>query len=758
VITQVVRPVPLSRSPTPPHLADLASRPDPALEGERDGIRHIRVFVSSPGDTLHERGRVDRVVERLNGEFSATARLETIRWETEFYRAHATCQAEIPEAAECDIVIGIFRHRIGTELPLTFGSRLPDGRPYPSGTAYEVLSAIEACGLHGRPDVYVFRDPDLPMVRLDDPEAGETQEQWEGLKAFWETWFIDPEGHHKAEFQYFRSVDDFEAQIDRLLRGWLGKFLRERAVLWPIEVKGSPFRGLAAFGAKHREVFFGRSRDITRAVDAWKDAAGHGSPFLLVVGASGAGKSSLARAGLVPRLTTPGVVPTVDLWRVAVMCPSEASDGPVMSLARRLFDAEQDLPEEEWGLPPALPEIAAGDYSTPAQLARLFAEAGPAASAPVTRALERAAEAERVRQGSTRQFQARLLILVDQLDELFGPDVTAELRSAFTGLLEVLVATGQVWVLATLSADLYERFLNERALQALKTSGAAYDLLPPGPAELAEIVKKPAEAAGLDFECDEQTGEALDERLLREAERPDMLPLVQLALNRLFESRVPTANGATLTIAAYEELGGLAGIVDREAGRAIAGLGEAEIARLPRLLRQLAAIGEAAAESSVTPASLMTRTVSLAEAAPDAASQRLVQALVEARIFLTIGTRGGGEMEDGAGIRLAHQRVLADWARARQLVNDNARFFAIHKEVEDQRLKWEDAGRSRDCLIQSGRLLNRAESILRDFTDDLSPAAREFIVASGRRARMRQRLMAAGTVIFGSIRSRGSSR
>ncbi len=704
MITQVVRPAPLSRSaPTRPR-ADLASLTGPAIvESEQDRIRRVRVFVSSPNDTIHERGRVDRVVERLNGEFSATARLETIRWETEFYRANATFQEEIPEAAECDIVIGIFRHRIGTELPPSFVPRLPDGSTYPSGTAYEVLSAIEACGRQGRPDVYIFRDPDLPMVRLDDPKAEQTQEQWERLKAFWETRFVDAEGHYRAGFQYFTSVDDFEAQIDRLLRGWLEE-KNGRAVEWPIEIKGSPFRGLAAFGVKHAPVFFGRSRDIARAVDAWKDAAARGSPFLLVVGASGAGKSSLARAGLVPRLTTSGVVPIVDLWRVAVMHPSEASEGPIMSLARRLFDDQHDLPEDERGRPPALPEIAGGDYSTPAELARLFAEAGSVASAPVTRALERAAEAERVRQGSTRQFQARLLILVDQLDELFAQGVAPEQRAAFVRLLAALTGTGQVWLLTTLRADLYERFLAEPGLLALKTSGAALDLSPPGPAELAEIVRKPAEAAGLVFETDPVSGERLDERLLSETDRPDMLPLLQLALDRLFEARVATAESSMLTVGAYQSLGGLAGIIDHEAESALIGLDQIEIGRLPRLLRQLAAIGEFdGAEASATPASLTIHTVPLDDATPDAPSRRLVHALVDARILLTTG---GGV---AAGIRLAHQRVLADWVRARKLVDASIRFFSIHKEVEDQRRRWDDAGRSRDLLIQRGRALIRAE-------------------------------------------------
>jgi tetratricopeptide (TPR) repeat protein len=703
----------------------------------------MRFFVSSPGDTTHERGRVDRVVERLNGEFADIARLETIRWETEFYRAHTTFQAQIPEASDCDIVIAVFRHRIGTELPATF-ARLPDGSPYPSGTVYEVLSAIEACRTRGHPDVYVFRYANPPMVQLDDPEAGQTQEQWQRLKLFFDTWFVAADGRFKAAFQTFETIDDFEAQLDQLLRSWLEeKVRRGRTALWPIEIKGSPFCGLAAFGAKHAPVFFGRSHDVTRAVDEWKGAAASGSPFLLLVGPSGAGKSSLARAGLVPRITATGVVPSVDLWRVVVMHPSEAPSGPIMSLAVRLFDTEQDIPEAERGRPPGLPEIVESDYPTPAALARLFTEAESAASVPVTRALERAAEAERVRQGYVRQLRARLLIVVDQLDELFASDVTPQQRKAFAQLLSVLAGTGYVWLLATLRADLYERFLAEPALVALKSAGAAYDLIPPGPAELAEIVRRPAEAADLVFETDPQTGERLDERLLREADRPDMLPLLQLALKRLFECRMASAGAAILTVGGYDSLGGLAGIIDREAEGALSGLDEAAIEQLPKLLRQLAAIaGLDSAEVDATTRALTIRTVPLAEVSSSPASSRLVEALVDARILLTSGER------DAANIRLAHQRVLTDWTRARQLVAACIRFFRIRDDVEDQRRKWNDAGRSRDLLIPRGLPLARAESIVKGFGDELSPATLEFVSASGRRARLRQRLTTVAAILF----------
>ena len=110
--------------------------------------------------------------------------------------------------------------------------------------------------------------PQPPSVQLDDPKRNEIETQWQHLKAFFDAWFKTPEGEFKAAFQSFASTDDFEAQAEVLLRKWLEeKVLHGRSLTWRAEIKGSPFRGLAAFGAKHAPVFFGRSRDITKAVD-----------------------------------------------------------------------------------------------------------------------------------------------------------------------------------------------------------------------------------------------------------------------------------------------------------------------------------------------------------------------------------------------------------------------------------------------------------------------------------------------------------
>src|SRR5262245_48517252 len=316
-------------------------------------MRKVTIFVSSPKDVAPERGRVQAVTAKFNREYDGLVHFETVLWEEHFYTADKSFQPQIPEAIASDIVVSIFWTRIGTELPSDF-PRMPNGKPYPSGTAYELLTALEGSKAKGVPDVYVFRKTADPTVPMDTERRRQAQTQLDALEAFWNEWFRSEKGEFKAAFQNFPTTDAFEHQVEHLLRQWLETrgFLGPR-IAWPKE-KGSPFRGLAPFEAEHAAVFFGRDRVIGEARRRFVEAADRGIPFLLIVGASGSGKSSLARAGLIPQLTTPGIVPTVDLWRVARMRPAEGPAGPLMALATALLATD------------ALPELVQGDYPTAA--------------------------------------------------------------------------------------------------------------------------------------------------------------------------------------------------------------------------------------------------------------------------------------------------------------------------------------------------------------------------------------------------------
>ena len=118
---------------------------------------------------------------------------------------------------------------------------------------------------------------------------------------------------------------------------------------------GSPYRGLRAFDLEHAAVFFGRERAEREITEALVRHAGEGAAFMLVLGASGSGKSSLVRAGLLPDLVAPGVVAGVSTWRHAVVDPVQLAPEIFAGLAAALMRED------------ALPELAAVGYQSTEQ-------------------------------------------------------------------------------------------------------------------------------------------------------------------------------------------------------------------------------------------------------------------------------------------------------------------------------------------------------------------------------------------------------
>ena len=683
----------------------------------------VTIFVSSPKDVAPERGRVQAVTAKLNREYDGLVQFETVLWEEHFYTADKSFQPQIPEAITSDIVVSILWTRIGIELPADF-PRMPNGKPYPSGTAYELLTALEGSKAKGVPDVYVFRktaDAILPMA--DAERRRQAQTQLDALEAFWSEWFRSEKGEFKAAFQNFPTTDAFEQQFELLLRQWLDTHgLLGPRIAWPKE-KGSPFRGLVPFEAEHAPVFFGRDRVIDAARRQLVGAAERGSPFLLIVGASGSGKSSLARAGLIPRLSTPGVVTSVDLWRVARMKPSEGQADSLTAMATALLATD------------ALPELAHGDYPNAVSLADNLTRGGTASIQPITSALERVAEDSQRERHADQAPKSALVLLVDQFEELFAQRVSDAERAAFAESLRQLIATGRVWVVATLRADFYELLLKQPALKALKETGASLDLGPPGPAELAEIVRAPAAAAGLVFETNAEKGD-LGERLLGDAKTADSLPLLQFTLRELYERREEIAGEVTLTHAAYDQIGGLAGAIAAEAERAVSSLPPDAVAALPRLLRRLA-------EPARDGKTLTLREVSRADVASKPSEVTLVDALLAARILIARTDADGRPT-----VRLAHDAVLASWPRASQAAQASREFYRVRAEVEDALRRWQEHGRPKDRLIQPGVPLAEAEKLVADFGAELPVEFTSFVTASRHRARRRQRFERAAAVFF----------
>ena len=451
----------------------------------------VLVFLSSPTDVQPEREAAERVVGRLGGVFAAHVELALERWEHRFYEASKGFQEAIAAMETFDLVVGILWKRIGSELPPDRFVR-SDGSAFESGTVYEIETALAASRRSGQPPVYVFKS--TRAVTFTEERVEEERAQKRALDEWWARTFRDEAGHYVAATNSFSTTEDFETKLEDFLVSWLEeKGHIPRGPVWDLASRGSPYPGLVAYDRDRSPVFFGRQLAVEQARDELLAAAARegGLPVLFVIGASGSGKSSLVRAGLVPHLTRLGAVPGVDLWRTALTVPAADSLAP---LATQLYP------------PDGLPELAAGAQSDPERWASMAAGSPEAAADLVAWALDRAAEAEGRRVRADRKLQAGLLLVVDQLESLFGTPG----QGAFTKVLRALVDGGRVWLLATLRSDRYADLQLDPDLLALKRAGATYDLPPPGPAEIADVVKGPARAAGLTFA--ERDGQSLARR------------------------------------------------------------------------------------------------------------------------------------------------------------------------------------------------------------------------------------------------------
>ena len=293
------------------------------MPGSADRPR-LTIFVSSPGDVAEERLIAKRVLDRLAAEFAPAATIESILWEHEPLLASGTFQTQLIRPAETDIVVCILWSRLGTRLPQQF--KHPDGSPYNSGTEFEFEDALEGRKQCGVPDLLVYRKTAEPLVSLKDTQAAsQALQQKMLLDEFVQRVFHGEDGTLIAAFHPFENAADFETRLEDHLRKLIQDRLQKlgvslvnrEAVARPTWTEGSPFRGLQVYEFQHHAIFFGRTRAIGECLDRLKRQAAAGRAFLLILGASGCGKSSLVRAGVLPMLIEPGVAEGVGVWRRA---------------------------------------------------------------------------------------------------------------------------------------------------------------------------------------------------------------------------------------------------------------------------------------------------------------------------------------------------------------------------------------------------------------------------------------------------------
>jgi serine/threonine protein kinase/formylglycine-generating enzyme required for sulfatase activity len=296
----------------------------------------------------------------------------------------------------------------------------------------------------------------------------------------------------------FGSGDELREALETLAAPAVGGELPE----------GNPYRGLVAFDAEHRALFFGRGPDIRAVIERLRE-----SGFVLVTGDSGVGKSSLCRAGVVPSVVD-GALDDRRTWTAVQLVPGQR---PLATLASLLASHAQ-LDED-------------------ALLAMMRDDPGR-----VPRELRRAGGEDR-----------GLLVFIDQFEELITLADRAE-AARFADVLGHLVVTPGVRVLATVRSDFLMRIAELPGL-GLDITRALYLLRPLTAEGAREAVVGPARAKGVELESDE-----LVETLVGSVTE---LPLLAFTLAQLWDARDP--GSATISARSLEAIGGVHGALARHA-------------------------------------------------------------------------------------------------------------------------------------------------------------------------------------------------
>ncbi|MCE7990144.1 MAG: hypothetical protein DYG89_54060 [Caldilinea sp. CFX5] len=437
----------------------------------------------------------------------------------------------------------------------------------------------------------------------------------------------------------------------------------------------SPYQGMAYYDVVDADRFFGREALTAALVDHLRQ-----QPLLAVVGASGSGKSSLVRAGVMPALQ--GKTPLVDgkqppigsvRWAYHLITPTAR---PLESLAASLTRSSESV---------TATSTLIDDLGRDGRSLHLYAR--------------------RLVSGDQR-----LVLLVDQFEELFTLCKNESEQGAFIdNLLHAATPDGVVTLVLTLRADFYHHCARFPALRTALENQQKY-IGTMTRDELRRAIEEPAKAGQWEFQV------GLVEQLLQDVgHEPGALPLLSHALLETWQRR----RGRTLTLAGYRNAGGVQGAIAKTADDVFHRFTDEQktIARI--IFLRLTELGEGVQDTRrrVRPAELKLTHASADEV------QQVLKTLADARLVTT----------DDDEIQVAHEALIRNWQTLREWLDDDREGNRTQRRLTEAANQWVEFGKEPTLLYRSV-LLQQAQGWLQSTIDPPNQIEMAFLQASQREA------------------------
>lgn len=499
------------------------------------------------------------------------------------------------------------------------------------------------------------------------PEPGETKKSSEG--------------------DIYELSGDFRGAVINIKSTIVGAEEVESIENLPPEPGDPPFQGLQYFDEKDSERFFGREFTTAQIVGRIKRTR-----FLAIIGASGSGKSSLLRAGVLPalrrgeRLVDGGMPPTDSgQWAYQVITPTAH---PLEALAASLMR----------------------DAVSVSQVAQLRDEL---AKDPKTLILS-------VKQYLAQNSKKRLLLAIDQFEEIYTLCRSEDERKAFIdNLLSAVDPHDEqpITILIVLRADFYAHIAQNDRLREIVSQFQEF-IGAMNRDELVSAIDKPLAMGGWKIQ------EGLIDVILEDiGYEPGALPLLSHALLETWRRR----RGRTLTLSGYIEAGGVRGAVAQTAENVFHNQltpVQQPIARM--IFLRMAEIGDDNQDSRrrASFSELITRSTD------ELVIETVINILVDARL-VTIGTLEPGDIKV---IEVAHEALIREWRTLRQWLDEDREGLILHQHLADDAMDWIKSGKDSGFLYRGIRLQNALDWV-NTHPDFLNRQEQEFITTSQKVAR-----------------------
>lgn len=419
--------------------------------------------------------------------------------------------------------------------------------------------------------------------------------------------------------------------------------------------EANPYLGLLTFQAADAARFFGRDALIADLIARAKN-----TPFIAVLGASGSGKSSVVRAGLLPQLQS-GAIPGSERWRTIILAPGMR---PLDTLAAELAKLS-----------------GAADLDLALRLSRTLAEDHRALLLACDMLLD-------------HTCGQKLILVIDQCEEIWT-QTPPEQRERFIALLLHAASSPETpcMIVLTMRADFLHRAIEHQPLAEQIERHVAL-VSPMQPCDLREAIMRPAESAGGTFEPG-----LVDELIKQVQGQPGALPLLEYTLLELWKRR---ATDGLMTWAAYEALGRVEGAL---AARADQILNERYTADQQVALRQLLVSLVQPGEGTVD----TRRRALLDDLIPAGETleqfQQLIKPLTDERLLTTGRDTVSGEET----IEVSHEALIRDWPTLGRWINEARADLRFQLQLVDAAREWDENDHCAD-LLWSGLRLAQADA------------------------------------------------